>query len=214
MNVNGHVMSLMLKIKAKRRLLGCFFPEVDAKELQKVCENFKERIIRRFEYRREKDYQNTKGDFSFEQLFCLPWWLPLELYIMIQMRGRPLSYYYKELSVDHLVALDRAKTFEELVALMSWKNSRLIPPDMNSVKASYWDTENKDLCFFLLNREHNGEDKKDPYQQQKDLESEDEVTRRFAKLMSRGKGKSQRAKINSADATKKKKDYRNKKRRK
>ena len=92
--------------------------------------------------------------------------------------------------------------------MMTWKNTRLIPPDINSKKASFWDTENKDLCRFLLGRDYNGEERKDPYEQQRAVENGD----RFAKLMMRGKGQSQRMRINGAEANKKKKAYRSKKR--
>ena len=177
---------------------------------EEVVKNFRKRILSRFNDKSRKQFPGRgRRDKTFEVLFGLPDWVSLDSWLFLQLRGRPEEAYY-DLSVDHIIALDRAKDYEEFIKLFSWENTRLIPPELNSKKSSFWDEENKELCQHLLGREFNGEDRDDIYLQQREIEEGD----RFAKLMSRGKGKSQRMLVNGKDSMQKKKDYRNKKRRK
>ena len=129
--------------------------------------------------------------YTFEELFDLPDWLTIDMWITQQLRGRDVELIL-ELSLDHIFPLNLAETHEELVSLQSWKNIRFLDKDQNSRKSDYLDEENKVLGETLLERPVKGREMKtDEYQQQRDIEAGD----RFAKLMSRGKGKSQRMRI-------------------
>jgi 5-methylcytosine-specific restriction endonuclease McrA len=169
------------------------------------------RVMNRFKQKSRKDFRGVPyAHYTFEELFDLPAWLTLDMWILQQLRGRDPELLL-ELSLDHVVPINLAETHEELVKLQSWKNIRLLDKELNSRKSDYLDEENKLLGESLLGRPLEGREREvDEYQQQRDIDSGD----RFAKLMSKGKGQSQRMKINGASAMQKKKDYRNKKRRK
>jgi hypothetical protein len=172
-------------------------------------EMLERRVMRRFKAKMSEAFPNDSADFSFEELFKLPPWITLDEWIIIQLRGRPLNSLI-ELTIDHIVPIKWCRTPDELRKLMSWENTRFLDKELNSRKSDYKDEENIELCYAFLARYPNeAKQRVDEYKQQRDAQSGD----RFAKLMSRAKGKSQRMQINGSSAMQKKKDYRNKKRR-
>lgn len=95
-------------------------------------------------------------DTAFEDLFDLPPWLPLEVWLYIQLRGR-YSEDLETLSLDHIVPLSAAKSLEDLKKLFSWRNTRLLNKELNQLKSSYTDPENVLLCRRLLGIELDSE---------------------------------------------------------
>lgn len=176
--------------KLRSKLLVLVEPEIGPIIEEDVFFNFKKRVLGRFKYKINKqfpeaDYRGT----TFKELFALPYWLPFEAWLLIQLRGRGVQF-FKESSLDHVVPLSWAKTPAELIKLMSYKNTRLLDKEYNSRKASYVDEENKELCLYLLERypDESTPQRPDPYETQRQAEQGDRV----AKLLHRGKGMSQR----------------------
>jgi len=174
-------------------------------------EIIKNRIMQRFKHKMRKQFRGEPyASYTFEELFDLPEWCTLDLWLTIQLRGRGVDSLL-ELSLDHIIPCDLARLPEEMVKLQCYKNIRLLDADLNSQKSNYVDNENSLLALSLLGRPLVGEERPEKAVQEP---VNDEASNRFAKLMSRGKGQSHRQKVNGAQANKKKKDYRNKKRRK
>lgn len=166
---------------------------------------FRERIVRRYNHVRMK--RKNLPEKTFDELFQLPDWLPLNTWLTIQLRGRPVEC-LSELSVDHLIPLNWSKDADEMLILFSYKNTRLIDTGLNTRKGDYVDEENRLLCFHLLGRYPKSDrtPRKDEYELQREAEAGD----RRAKLLLRAQGKSQRATMNGRSGMEKRKAQRKK----
>jgi len=102
-------------------------------------------------------YKHLKGIYpklpekTFSELFQLPEWLPLRLWILIALRGRPVGF-LMSCSVEHIVPLSWARNEEEVLKLFSHLNTRLLDKEQNERKSNHEDEENRELCFHLLGR--------------------------------------------------------------
>jgi len=146
-------------------------------------EVFKDRIKNRFKQKVKRMFPDMPyANKSFMELFDLPEWLDFDTWLLIQLRGRPIDAILG-LSLDHLVPLNWSQNYEELLKLMSYKNTRLLDKEMNSRKSDFVDEENTELCWTLLGRAPNPEagERFDIYETQRKAEEGD----RFAKLMLR-----------------------------
>lgn len=158
-----------------------------------------ERVRQRLRQKIKKMFPDSpKQSFKFDEIFDLPWWLPFDAWLFIQLRGRPVEFVIDS-SIDHITALNYAESVEELVKLCSWRNTRLLDRQMNSIKSDFIDEESKLIGEVLLERPVVGRERENPYAQQQAAKDGD----RFAKLMERSPGKSYRMRINGKKDQKK-----------
>jgi len=117
-------------------------------------EVIKKRVMRRYNEKCKEVNIDPKlyKAHSFEAIFNLPKEISFNIWMHLQLRGRPVDDLFI-LNLDHIVPISIATTFEELLILFSWKNTRLANPDMNTAKGSHLDPENILLCQRLLGRE-------------------------------------------------------------
>ena len=120
----------------------------DNRDLEGIIQK---RVLMRYRLKAKSPYFGQYEPKTFDELFDLPPWLTLAQWIHIQLRGRQSDDIFN-LNIDHIVPLSVANTIEELRILMSWKNTRLINPELNTEKKSNKDAENTLLCERLLNR--------------------------------------------------------------
>jgi len=123
----------------------------DLQNGKRPAEVIKHRVWGRYKEKAALFTNPKKLTITFKQLFDLPPWLTLDQWVTIQLRGRDVDDLF-DLNLDHIVPLSVVESLEELNILMSWKNTRLIDPDINTKKSSFADEENTLLMKRLLGR--------------------------------------------------------------
>lgn len=143
---------------------------------------FKNRIKIRYRDMRKK-YPNLPVK-TFEELFGLPDWLSLNDWLTVNLRGRPVEFML-QCNTDHIVPMGWAHNEEEIIKLFSYKNTRLLDPDLNGRKSDYLDEENRELCFTLLGRYPKNKMSREVL---KPKITDPKLMSKWEKLMSRGNG--------------------------